>query len=54
MFQQFKEKFLIYGSYCANLTKATTLLQEMCDQDDAFNQAVIVSLTELFCYFSSI
>lgn len=54
MFQQFKEKFLIYGSYCANLTKATTLLQEMCDQDDAFNQAVIVSLTVIFRYFSDI
>ncbi|KAL1517114.1 hypothetical protein ABEB36_000923 [Hypothenemus hampei] len=41
IFQQFKEKFLIYGSYCANLTKATTLLQELCDQDEIFNQAVI-------------
>ncbi|CAG9766732.1 unnamed protein product [Ceutorhynchus assimilis] len=41
IFQQFKERFLIYGSYCANLTRATTLLQELCDQDDGFNQTVI-------------
>ncbi|XP_066149563.1 protein vav isoform X2 [Euwallacea fornicatus] len=41
VFQQFKEKFLIYGSYCPNLTKATALLQELCDQDDNFNQIVI-------------
>ncbi|XP_030764508.1 protein vav-like isoform X1 [Sitophilus oryzae] len=41
VFLQFREKFLIYGSYCANLTRATTLLQELCDQNEAFNQAVI-------------
>ncbi|XP_050296677.1 protein vav isoform X2 [Anthonomus grandis grandis] len=40
IFQQFKERFLIYGDYCANLTRATALLQELCDQDESFNQAV--------------
>lgn len=47
-FQLFKEKFLIYGSYCANLTKATTLLQELCDQDENFNQTVIVCKKKYF------
>uniref|UniRef100_A0AAR5Q3C8 Protein vav n=1 Tax=Dendroctonus ponderosae TaxID=77166 RepID=A0AAR5Q3C8_DENPD len=41
LFQNFKEKFLIYGGYCANLTKATSLLQELCDEDENFNQTII-------------
>ncbi|KAJ8917102.1 hypothetical protein NQ315_012592, partial [Exocentrus adspersus] len=41
IFMRFREKFLLYGMYCANLTKATTLLQELCDNDEVFNQAVI-------------
>lgn len=39
-----KEKFLTYGMYCANLTKATTTLQELCDTDELFNQIVNVSI----------
>ncbi|XP_060526933.1 protein vav isoform X3 [Cylas formicarius] len=41
IFMRWREKFLVYGSYCANLTKATTVLQELCDTDEPFNQAVI-------------
>ncbi|XP_076259235.1 protein vav-like isoform X2 [Rhynchophorus ferrugineus] len=41
VFLQFRERFLIYGNYCANLTKATTVLQELCDQDEIFNQTII-------------
>lgn len=36
--------------YCANLTKATTLLQELCDNDEIFNQAVIVSFFFIVYY----
>lgn len=42
-----REKFLVYGMYCANLMKATTLLQELCDTDDGFSQAVKVSFLKL-------
>lgn len=38
-----REKFLVYGGYCANLTKATNLLQELCDSDENFNTIVVVS-----------
>ncbi|CAG9766734.1 unnamed protein product [Ceutorhynchus assimilis] len=41
IFQKFKERFLIYGSYCANLTRATNLLQDLCNQDYGFNETVI-------------
>ncbi|CAG9835875.1 unnamed protein product [Diabrotica balteata] len=41
IFMRFREKFLIYGMYCANLTKATQILQELCDSDEVFNQTVI-------------
>ncbi|KAJ8931541.1 hypothetical protein NQ314_015530 [Rhamnusium bicolor] len=41
IFMMWREKFLVYGLYCANLTKATTILQELCDSDELFNQAVI-------------
>nr|CAI5840057.1 unnamed protein product [Callosobruchus analis] len=41
IFMKWREKFLVYGMYCANLTKATTILQELCDTDETFNQAVI-------------
>ncbi|CAG9856236.1 unnamed protein product [Phyllotreta striolata] len=41
IFMRFREKFLIYGGYCANLTKATTILQELCDTDEIFNQIII-------------
>lgn len=40
VFLKWREKFLVYGKYCANLTKATAILQELCDTDELFNQAV--------------
>lgn len=41
-FINFREKFLIYGSYCANLTDAQALLQDECEQNQILNQEVIV------------
>ncbi|KAG5896470.1 hypothetical protein JTB14_005853 [Gonioctena quinquepunctata] len=41
IFMRWREKFLVYGMYCANLAKATTLLQELCDSEELFNQMVI-------------
>lgn len=49
---KWREKFLVYGSYCANLTKATTTLQELCDNNENFNMTIIVSVfvNDLFLY----
>lgn len=44
IFLKWREKFLIYGSYCANLTYAQALLQDLCDRDELFNQEVFVSV----------
>ncbi|XP_050305760.1 protein vav-like [Anthonomus grandis grandis] len=41
VFQQFKEQFLIYGEYCANLSKATAVLQQLRNQDAILNQTLI-------------
>lgn len=35
-FIKWREKFLIYGAYCANLSKARNTLQELCDTDEQF------------------
>lgn len=43
-FMKWREKFLVYGGYCANLTKATSLLQELCDSDENFKTVVVVSI----------
>lgn len=43
-FMRWREKFLVYGGYCANLSRATNLLQELCDTDESFNAAVVVIL----------
>lgn len=59
IFLKWREKFLIYGSYCANLTYAQALLQELCDRDELFNQEVFVGVLQcvinlkeaLFIYF---
>ncbi|KAK9874864.1 hypothetical protein WA026_005680 [Henosepilachna vigintioctopunctata] len=40
IFMQWKEKFLVYGPYCANLTKAINTLQELCDNNEEFNKIV--------------
>ncbi|XP_015182121.1 PREDICTED: protein vav isoform X3 [Polistes dominula] len=41
VFLDWREKFLIYGDYCANLTLAQNTLQEACARNEIFNQAVI-------------
>lgn len=39
-FLAFKDKFLIYGDYCANLPKAQALLDRLCAHDPVVAQAV--------------
>lgn len=41
-FLQFKESFLVYGEYCANLTQACTILQDACMKDEKVNEALTV------------
>lgn len=43
VFLDWREKFLIYGDYCANLTLAQNTLQEACARNEVVNQEVIVS-----------
>jgi len=45
VFLDWREKFLIYGDYCANLTLAQNTLQEACTRNEVVNQEVIVSFT---------
>lgn len=42
-FLNWREKFLIYGDYCANLTNAQNRLQDLCAQNETVNQEVNVS-----------
>lgn len=42
VFLDWREKFLIYGDYCANLTLAQSTLQEACVRYELVNQEVIV------------
>lgn len=42
VFLDWREKFLIYGDYCTNLTLAQNTLQEVC-ANEVVNQEVIVS-----------
>lgn len=44
VFLDWREKFLIYGDYCANLTLAQNTLQEACARYELVNQEVIVCL----------
>ncbi|XP_011871795.1 PREDICTED: protein vav isoform X2 [Vollenhovia emeryi] len=41
VFLDWREKFLIYGDYCANLTVAQNTLQEACARNEVVNQQVI-------------
>ncbi|XP_051158628.1 protein vav isoform X2 [Leptopilina boulardi] len=41
VFLDWREKFLIYGDYCANLTTAQTILQDVCSRNEEINQEVI-------------
>ncbi|XP_066994159.1 protein vav isoform X2 [Anabrus simplex] len=41
VFLNCREKFLIYGEYCANLTNAQALIQDVCLRNELVNQEVI-------------
>ncbi|KAF7997725.1 hypothetical protein HCN44_009123 [Aphidius gifuensis] len=41
VFLDWREKFVIYGDYCSNLTSAQNLLQELCNKNELLNQEVI-------------
>ncbi|XP_058795791.1 protein vav isoform X2 [Phymastichus coffea] len=41
VFLDWREKFLIYGDYCANLTTAQATLHDLCAADPIFDQEVI-------------
>ncbi|XP_076386994.1 vav guanine nucleotide exchange factor isoform X2 [Megachile rotundata] len=41
VFLDWRQKFLIYGDYCANLTLAQNTLQEACTRNESINQEVI-------------
>ncbi|PNF32490.1 Protein vav [Cryptotermes secundus] len=41
VFLNWREKFLIYGDYCANLTYAQALVQDVCNRNQIVNQEVI-------------
>lgn len=47
VFLDWREKFLIYGDYCANLTLAQNTLQEVCAHNELVNQEVVVSMLTL-------
>lgn len=43
VFLDWRAKFLIYGDYCANLTAARNMVQEVCSRSEQINQEVTVS-----------
>nr|CAD7200476.1 unnamed protein product [Timema douglasi] len=45
VFINWREKFLIYGEYCAHLTSAQELIQDLCSRNEVVNQQVIVSVS---------
>lgn len=52
VFLNWREKFLIYGDYCANLTIAQNRIQDICAHNEGINQEIIVSF--YFTLFLSI
>lgn len=44
VFLDFREQFLIYGEYCANMTDATETLRDVCKRSSAIEQLVAVSI----------
>lgn len=40
-FLHWKDKFVLYGEYCANLPKAQSLIDEICTRNEIVNQSVI-------------
>lgn len=43
IFIEFREKFLVYGDYCAKMTEATDTLRDVCKRSVAVEQLVAVS-----------
>lgn len=43
VFLEFRESFLIYGDYCANMTRATDMLREVTKKNGMVDQLVQVS-----------
>ena len=41
VFLEYKERFLKYGDYCAQLTKATQLLESLTSKDEAIKEEVV-------------
>lgn len=39
----YRESFLVYGEYCANLGNACAYLQDACSKDEEVNEALTVS-----------
>lgn len=50
IFVLWKEKFVIYGDYCANLTRAQNLVEELCTKNELVNQEIAVSSGQLIYY----
>lgn len=48
VFLDFREQFLIYGEYCANMTDAIDTLRDVCKRSSAIEQLVAVSIINLF------
>jgi guanine nucleotide exchange factor VAV len=44
VFTHWKDKFVIYGDYCANLTRAQSLTEELCAKNESLNQEILVRL----------
>jgi len=44
VFLDFREQFLIYGEYCANMTDAIDTLRDVCKRSSAIEQLVAVSI----------
>ena len=51
VFLEFRERFLIYGDYCANLTIAQNTLQDVCSKSEQVNLEVIVSFNYWYDVF---
>lgn len=42
VFLSWRERFLLYGDYCSNLTGAQDALKFLCQKDDAFSEKLSV------------
>lgn len=45
LFLKWSKKFLVYAAYCANLSRASAVLQEKCEREE-INQCVVVSAVD--------